>query len=215
MTEKKLTPPSLRNTDRVRTPDLELAKDPQLRENAPELMRAGQWYLADSDELSELHLRGYRLSQQFIKAYGEDPAKAQEIIRELVGDMGQNTFVRPPFTVDYGSQVSLGDNVFINFNCSILDICTVRIGNNSQIGPNVQMLGPVHPVDPEARKTLLEAGDPIEIGENVWVGGGAIILAGVKIGDNTVIGAGAVVTKDMPAGVIVGGNPARIIGEAK
>lgn len=118
--------------------------------------------------------------------------------------------IRPPFYCDYGYNISLGSNVFMNFNCVILDVCPVSIGDDCQIGPAVQIYAADHPLDPKVRRSGLESGRPVKIGNNVWIGGGAIILPGVTVGDNAVIGAGSVVTRDVPARATVVGNPARL-----
>ncbi|UBM25143.1 sugar O-acetyltransferase [Pseudomonas sp. p1(2021b)] len=123
---------------------------------------------------------------------------------------GSGAVIRPPFYCDYGYNISVGANTFMNFNCVILDVLPVRIGADCQIGPAVQIYTADHPLDPEVRRTGLESGRPVTIGDNVWIGGGAIILPGVTIGDNAVIGAGSVVTRDVPAGAIAVGNPARV-----
>jgi maltose O-acetyltransferase len=119
--------------------------------------------------------------------------------------------VRPPFHCDYGYNISLGANVFINFNCVILDVAPVAIGADTRIGPAVQIYAADHPRDPATRRSGAESGRPVTIGSNVWIGGGAIILPGVVIGDDAIVGAGSVVTRDVPAGATVAGNPARIV----
>jgi maltose O-acetyltransferase len=129
---------------------------------------------------------------------------------ERLAFVGEGAAIRPPFHCDYGFNISLGAGVFLNFNCVILDVVAVSIGNGTQIGPAVQILAADHPRDPAGRATGLEFGRPIRIGRNVWVGGGAIILPGVSIGDDTLIGAGSVVTRDVPAGATAFGNPARV-----
>jgi maltose O-acetyltransferase len=121
--------------------------------------------------------------------------------------------IRPPFYCDYGTNISLGRGVFLNFNCVILDVCAVTIGDDTQIGPGVQILTPDHPRDPDQRRLGLEFGRPIYIGRNVWIGGGALIMPGVSIGDDAIIGAGAVVTRDVPNGVTAAGNPARVLSK--
>ena len=127
--------------------------------------------------------------------------------------MGPGAAVRPPLYVDYGHRVTLGAGVFINFGATLLDVAPIRIGAHTQIGPNVQLLTPTHPLDAAERRAGWESAEPITIGENVWLGGGVIVCPGVTIGDNTVVGAGAVVTRDLPAGVVAVGNPARVIKE--
>lgn len=117
--------------------------------------------------------------------------------------------MRPPLYVDYGSNITVGARTFVNYNLTALDVAAITIGEDCQIGPNVQLLTPTHPLEPGPRRDKLEAARPIVIGDNVWLGGGAIVLPGVTIGDNSVIGAGAVVTRDVPANVVAVGNPAR------
>jgi maltose O-acetyltransferase len=127
----------------------------------------------------------------------------------LLPEVGDGAVIRPPFHCDFGYNIKLGPDVFLNFNCVILDVVAVTIGAGTQIGPAVQIYTADHPRDPAARKTGAEFGRPVSIGQNVWIGGGAIILPGLTIGDDAVVGAGAVVTRDVPEGVTVLGNPAR------
>ena len=136
----------------------------------------------------------------------------RRIVRELFGTGGDTVWMQPPFFCDYGSNIELGERVFFNFNCVVLDVCLVRIGDYSLFGPAVQIYTPMHPLDAERRRRE-EFGKPIEIGSDVWVGGGAIILPGVRIGSRAVIGAGSVVTRDVPEGVLAAGNPCRVIRE--
>jgi maltose O-acetyltransferase len=132
------------------------------------------------------------------------------MLMELFASVGEGAVIRPPFYCDYGYNISLGRGVFLNFNCIVLDVVKVTIGDLTQIGPGVQILTPDHPRDPEQRRSGLEFGRPIHIGSNVWIGGGALIMPGVTIGDNAIIGAGSVVTRDVPAGATAFGNPARV-----
>lgn len=138
----------------------------------------------------------------------EDSRRA--IARELFGAGGDSVWLQPPFFCDYGTNIELGDRVYFNFNCVVLDVCPVRIGSFTLFGPGVQILTPLHPMDPVARRSK-EYGAPITIGSDVWVGAGALILPGVTIGDGAVIGAGAIVTRDVPARMFAAGNPARVI----
>lgn len=131
------------------------------------------------------------------------------LLRERLASVGDRASIRPPFHCDYGYNISLGEGVFLNFNCVILDVVKVTIGDGTQIGPGVQILTADHPRDPTQRRLGLELGRPIAIGRNVWIGGGAIILPGVTIGDDAIIGAGAVVTRDVRNGATVVGNPAK------
>jgi len=132
------------------------------------------------------------------------------LTRELIPAAGQGAWIEPPFYCDYGYNITLGDKVFFNFNCVVLDVCEVRIGDFTLFGPGVQILTPLHPLDHELRRKQ-EFGKPIEIGSDVWVGGGALILAGVRIGSRAVIGAGSVVTRDIPEGAFAAGNPCRVV----
>lgn len=134
----------------------------------------------------------------------------RRLVRELFGAGGDTAWIQPPFYCDYGWNIELGERVYFNFNCVVLDVCLVRIGSFTLFGPNVQILTPLHPLDPELRRRQ-ELGMPVTIGEDVWVGGGALILPGVTIGARTAVGAGSVVTRDLPGNVLAAGNPCRVI----
>ncbi|WP_313243186.1 sugar O-acetyltransferase [Stenotrophomonas sp.] len=144
-------------------------------------------------------------------ALAASPAVRRELLRERLGAVGEGAVIRPPFHCDYGSHIHLGRDVFLNYNCVILDVAEVRIGDGTQIGPAVQIYAADHPRDPQQRAAGLESARPVRIGRNVWIGGGAIVLPGVEIGDDAVVGAGSVVTRDVPAGATVVGNPARVV----
>ena len=174
-------------------------------------MLSGELYLADDPELRADAVRCDALLARFNATRATDVDERRRILTDLLGELGEGTVIRPPLFMDYGYQTSVGSGTFINFNCVILDVGRVRIGADVQIGPNVQILTPTHPIDPERRRSGLEAAKPITIEDNVWLGGGAIVLAGVTIGRDTVVGAAAVVTKDLPPGVVAVGNPARVI----
>ncbi|CAM5526834.1 sugar O-acetyltransferase [Streptomyces pilosus] len=174
-----------------------------------ERMLAGDLYIADDPEIARRQLEATRLVARYQAACLEDPAKARPILAELLDSLGEGAEVRPPLYVDYGSNISIGARTFVNYNLTALDVARITIGEDCQIGPNVQLLTPTHPVEPQPRRDKLEAAQPITIGDNVWLGGGVIVCPGVSIGDDSVIGAGAVVTKDIPAGVVAVGNPAR------
>jgi len=134
----------------------------------------------------------------------------QRLLAELFGAGGDSACVTPPFFCDYGRHIELGEKVYFNFNCVLLDVCPIRIGAYTQFGPGVQVYTPLHPMDAELRRRQ-EFGKPVTIGSDVWIGGAAVILPGVQIGDRAVIGAGSVVTRDIPAGVFAAGNPCRVI----
>jgi maltose O-acetyltransferase len=174
-----------------------------------EKMLAGELYdPADLDLQAELEA-----TQQWLARYNAALAKStperRTLLLERLAAVGEGAVIRPPFHCDYGFNISLGAGVFLNFSCVILDVVTVTIGDRTQIGPAVQILTAEHPRNPASRGSGLEFGRPIQIGRNVWIGGGAIILPGVSIGDDALIGAGSVVTRDVPAGATAFGNPAR------
>ncbi len=176
-------------------------------------MLAGDLYIADDPDISPEARRAFELQTRFGEAYRIDGDAAQDVLRELFAGFGDGAHVKPPIFVDYGSHITIGARTFANYNLTALDVAPITIGDDCQIGPNVQLLTPTHPVEPQPRRDRLEAAKPIVIGNNVWLGGGCIVLAGVTIGDNSVIGAGAVVTKDIPANVVAVGNPARVSKE--
>lgn len=176
-----------------------------------ERMLAGDPYVSDDPEIAAAQQRAITLAARFLAEFGDDVDAAQRTGRELFGDLHETAHVRPPVFVDYGSRITIGAGTFVNYNLTALDVAPITIGAHCQIGPNVQLLTPTHPVDPEPRRAGIESAEPITIGDNVWLGGGAIVLAGVTIGQNSVIGAGAVVTRDVPADVVAVGNPARVV----
>lgn len=176
-----------------------------------ERMLAGDQYIADDADLTRESNRAAVLTAQFNATAGDDYAGRDKILRELFGSVGEGTVVRPAIRCDYGYQTHLGARVFINWGFVSLDVGKVTIGDDVQIGPNVQLLTATHPIEPEPRRAKWEGSKPITIGKNVWLGGGVIVCPGVTIGENTVVGAGAVVTRDLPANVVAVGNPARVI----
>ena len=176
-----------------------------------EKMQAGEPYIADDPELAEASRRAHQMTREYEALYTEDRAAAQALLSKLVKSVGEAVNIKPPFYVDYGSYISIGAGTFANYGLMALDVASITIGRDVQIGPNVQLLTPTHPIDPALRRAKYEAAKPIVIQDNVWLGGGAIVLAGVTVGENSVVGAGAVVTKDVPPNVVVVGNPARIV----
>ena len=172
-------------------------------------MLAGDLYRASDPEL--VHER--QLCRSLLQAFNTEPEEKQRVtvLRELLGRIGSGTFIQPPFACDYGYNVSIGDNTFVNFNAVILDCAPVAIGDGTQIGPGVQLLAADHPRDPQPRRELLELARPISIGSNVWLGAAAIVLPGVSVGDDSIIGAAGVVTRDIPSGVLAVGNPCRVV----
>ncbi|QIQ03452.1 sugar O-acetyltransferase [Streptomyces liangshanensis] len=174
-------------------------------------MLAGEWYVADDEELGADTERRFALCAAYNAGGGAAPADRAGILAELLGSVGERVNIRPPFHCDFGTYISVGDRTFVNFNAVFLDAAPITIGADVKIGPNVQLLTPLHELDTERRRAGWERAAPITIGDNVWLGGGVIVCPGVTIGENTVVGAGAVVTKDLPAGVLAVGNPARVI----
>ncbi|MGH6998158.1 MAG: sugar O-acetyltransferase [Phenylobacterium sp.] len=171
-------------------------------------MLAGEFYDAGDPQIQADHAAAVAWMARF-NALDLPMARRHDLLVERFGSVGEGATIRPPFHCDYGFNISLGAGVFLNFNCVILDVVAVSIGAKTQIGPGVQILAADHPRDPAERASGLEFGRPISIGANVWIGGGAIILPGVSVGDDALIGAGSVVTRDVPAGATVVGNPAR------
>lgn len=172
-------------------------------------MLAGELHVAQCPELAEDNARAHAWMSRYNASLAASPEDRHAMLKELFASVGEGAAVRPPFHCDYGYNITLGRGVFLNFNCIILDVVEVVIGDLTQIGPGVQMLTPDHPRDPEQRRAGLEFGRPIRIGSNVWIGGGALIMPGVTVGDDAIIGSGAVVTRDVAAGATVVGNPAR------
>ncbi|MFD0995248.1 maltose O-acetyltransferase [Pseudoclavibacter chungangensis] len=173
-------------------------------------MVAGLPYRGD-EGTAAASLRARRLARRFADVQLEDPAASTEVLRELCGHVGEDVVVVAPIFVDYGTQLSIGDRTFVNAGLVALDVVPITIGADVQIGPNVQLLAPVHPLDPELRRTGIESGDPITIEDGVWLGGGVVVTPGVTIGRDSVVGAGSVVTRDVPPRSIAVGNPARVI----
>lgn len=176
-----------------------------------ERMVVGDLYIADDPRIASESRRGIELAADYGTTYLEDPEGARRILNELIGTLGEGVEVRPPLWVDYGSNISIGAGTFINFGLTALDVAPITIGEKCQIATHVQLLTAWHPLEPGPRRDGLEAASPITLGDNVWLGGGVIVLPGVTIGDNSVVGAGSVVTKDVPANVVVVGSPARVI----
>lgn len=176
-----------------------------------EKMLAGEWYHSLNDELMQLRDATKRLTRQYNLA--EENEERIDILKQMLGRFGQNSYIEPPFQCNYGSHIFLGDYSYLNYDCVVLDNNHVHIGNHTMLGPAVQLYTAVHPLDAETRNKLLETAEPIVIKDNVWIGGGAVILPGVTIGRNAVVGAGAVVSKNVEPYTVVAGNPARVIRE--
>jgi len=176
-----------------------------------EKMLAGKMYDPMDPQLVEERFNARMLFQEINLLNENNKQKRDKLFYKLLIEAKHNLFIEPPFYCDYGYNIKAGKNVFINFNCCILDVMEVSIGDNCMIGPNVQIYTATHPLGAKKRNSGREFAKPIYIGKNVWIGGHAVICPGVSIGDNVVIGAGSVVTKSFPDDVFVAGNPAKII----
>ena len=176
-----------------------------------ERMLSGELYLASDPELA----RERRRCRSLLHAFNTEPDEDARlgVLRELLGALGNGASVQPPFACDYGYNISIGDDVYVNFNAVILDCAPVTIGDRTQVASGVQLLAADHPREPDLRRQLRELAHPVTIGENVWIGAGAIVCPGVTVGDDSIIGAGSVVTRDIPAGVVAVGSPCRVVRE--
>lgn len=173
-------------------------------------MLAGQPYVADST-VKALYVAAQEREATYNASEPGDPARRRALLEELLGSIGQDVEVRPPLHVDLGSRITIGDRTTVDLGLTALDVAEIRIGADCRIGPHVQILTPLHPLDAEQRRARWESAAPVTIGDNVWIGGGTIISPGVTIGDGSVIGAGSVVVSDIAAGVLAVGNPAKVI----
>jgi maltose O-acetyltransferase len=176
-------------------------------------MLAGDLYIADDPTLATESRRAQQLTKTFNDSAPDDEEGRRRILVELLGGLGEGTEIRPPLYCDYGYHLVVGARTFVNFGLVALDVAPITIGDDVQVGPRVQLLTPTHPLDPEPRRAKWEAAEPITVESNVWLGGGVIVCPGVTIGADTVVAAGAVVTRDLPAGVVAVGSPARVVRE--
>ncbi|CAF3203827.1 unnamed protein product [Rotaria socialis] len=180
-----------------------------------EKMLAGELYNAFTPQLLSERAACRELIYDFNSTRPNEAEKRDEIIRKLFGQFGSNSVIETPFKCDYGYNIYWGENSFANFNLIALDTCPIYVGNYVLLGPDVKLYAATHPTDPQERLDGVEYGKPIRIGNNVWIGGGTIVVAGATIGDNSVIGAGSVVVKDIPANVVAVGNPCKVIKHLK
>jgi maltose O-acetyltransferase len=201
MTGKKV---SGQRSDRVSSMKSEKAK-----------MLDGELYLPTDPELITDRRRARLLLEAYNRTSIDELPERDRLLRELIPQVGRELWIEPPFYCDYGEHISIGDNVYFNFNCVILDVAPVTIGSRVLFAPGVQIYAATHPTSPSIRRSGLELGQPITIGDDAWIGGGAIICPGVSIGAGTTIGAGSVVTKSIPAGVVAAGNPCRVLRNAE
>lgn len=178
-------------------------------------MLAGELYNALDPGLSQERLQTRLLIKELNESREDEEEVRKRILKELIPNAGAGLWLQPPFYCDYGYNIIAGDKVFFNFNCIVLDVMQVKIGSRTLFGPNVQVYTATHPLDPVERASGLEYAKPVTIGEDVWIGGSAVICPGVVIGDRSVIGAGSVVTKDIPSDVFAAGNPCKAIRQLK
>ncbi|MEQ7220190.1 sugar O-acetyltransferase [Vagococcus fluvialis] len=178
-----------------------------------EKMLAEDLYRASSPELREDARKSRQLTRLFNETTEEQQEYRKTLLKEMFKATGENIYIEPPFRCDYGTNTTIGNNFYANFDCVFLDVAPIVIGENVMFGPKVNLLTPGHPIDAVIRNSGLEFGKKITIGDNVWIGGNAVVNPGVTIGNNTIIGSGSVVTKDIPDNVIAAGNPCKIIRE--
>jgi maltose O-acetyltransferase len=177
-------------------------------------MLRGEWYKDSSPDLVEQRHECQALLDRFNATRSTETDERQRILRDLLGELGDGSWIMPRFQCDYGSLIRIGSNSFLNYDAILLDCAPITIGDDVSIGPRAQLLTALHPMDDhDLRRDRWERAEPIDIGDNVWFGGGVIVCAGVTIGNNTVVGAGSVVTRKLPAGVLAAGNPARVVRE--
>lgn len=176
-----------------------------------ERMLAGELYLAGDEAL----LKARRRARELTRTLSTLPVGAEEeqlrILRELLGSTGETLWIEPPFSCDYGKNIHVGENFYANFDCILLDVCPITLGDNVLLGPRVSIFAASHPLDAATRASGLECGRPVRVGNDVWIGGNTVINPGVTIGDDVIIGSGSVVTKDIPSGVIAAGNPCKVL----
>ena len=176
-------------------------------------MLRGELYIADDPDLAVDHERAQAILERYNGSAHAEHDERDRLLRSLLGGVGAGVIVKPPFRCDYGTPITIGAGTFVNYECIMLDPAPITIGSACQIATRVQLLTATHPIDPEPRRRAWESAEPIAIGDNVWLGGGVIVCPGVTIGDDSVVGAGAVVTRDLPAGVVAVGAPARVLRE--
>jgi maltose O-acetyltransferase len=178
-----------------------------------ERMLRGELYIADDQDLAA----DFGRAQEILERYNRSPFAEQELrdrlLRELLAECGEGVHIRPPFRLEYGTRVRIGAGTFLNYDCLMLDVAPITIGAACQVASRVQLITATHPIDPEPRRSGWESAEPIALGDNVWLSAGVTVCPGVTIGDHTVVGAGAVVTRDLPAGVVAMGVPARLLRE--
>lgn len=181
--------------------------------NAKERMKSGKIYFCTDEELAKEQLRRLDRLYDFNQTRPSEMPKRMALLKEILAEVGENCYVEPPLHANWGCHTHFGNNVYANFNLTLVDDTDIYVGDGVLFGPNVVVAVAGHPVDPDLRRKVAQFNLPVHIGNNVWIGAGAIILPGIAIGDNSVIGAGSVVTKDIPANVVAVGNPCRVLRE--
>ncbi|XQY90095.1 maltose acetyltransferase domain-containing protein [Metabacillus sp. HB246100] len=171
----------------------------------------GELYVAADPKLVKNRMQARKLTRQFNQTEETEETVREELLKTLLGSTGKNLYIEPTFRCDYGFNIHVGENFYANFDCVFLDVCKITIGDNCMVAPGVHIYTATHPLDPIERNSGKEYGIPVKIGDNVWIGGKAVINPGVSLGNNIVVASGAVVTKSFPSNVVIGGNPARII----
>lgn len=181
--------------------------------NAKERMKSGKIYFCTDEELAKEQLRRLDRLYDFNQTRPSEMPKRMALLKEILAEVDENCYVEPPLHANWGCHTHFGNNVYANFNLTLVDDTDIYVGDGVLFGPNVVVAVAGHPVDPDLRRKVAQFNLPVHIGNNVWIGAGAIILPGIAIGDNSVIGAGSVVTKDVPANVVAVGNPCRVLRE--
>lgn len=176
-------------------------------------MKNGQLYFCTDEEVAKEQLKCLDRLYDFNRTRPSEMPKRMALLKEILAEVGENCYVEPPLHANWGINTHFGNNVYANFNLTLVDDCDIYIGDSVMFGPNVTVAVAGHPIDPDLRRKVAQFNIPVRIGNNVWIGAGAVILPGVTIGDNSVIGAGSIVTKDIPANVVAVGNPCRVLRE--
>lgn len=179
-----------------------------------ERMHSGELYLPNDEEITEEQIRCLDLLYDFNMTRPTESEKRKQILKEMFAEIGENCYIEPPFHSNFGGKhIHFGKNIYANFNLTCVDDTHIYVGDYTMFGPNVTIATAGHPIIPELREKAYQYNAPVYIGENCWIGAGAIVLPGISIGDNVVIGAGSVVTKDLPSNVVAVGNPCKVLRE--
>ena len=181
--------------------------------NTRERMKNGQLYFCTDEEVAKEQLKCLDRLYDLNRTRPSEMPKRMALLKEILAEVGENCYVEPPLHANWGINTHFGNNVYANFNLTLVDDCDIYVGDSVMFGPNVTVAVAGHPIDPGLRRKVAQFNIPVRIGNNVWIGAGAVILPGVTIGDNSVIGAGSIVTKDIPANVVAVGNPCRVLRE--